>query len=332
MKCFADKQKGENFANRPLEVIAVGDAFVDLIAKTPRFPPRGGNVWGEAVKMSPGGTCANFAVAISRLGIKSGFVGSLGDDIYGHFLLEDFVRERVDVSHVKIDDSAYTGIVFAVVDDEGERTFFACGKGAAHTRLAPEDIDPAYFAQARAVHITGVSLLESPSREALLTAMKEARAKGVRVSFDPNLRLEGDVFPPELLEAIQAALRLSDLVLIADYETVLIFGTTDFGEAAHRILELGSALAVVKLGSQGAMGVSREGKVIVSAFKVQVVDTTGAGDAFDAGFLAARVRGLALKDALTYANAVAAISTTKKGARAIPTHSEVEAFIKSNAG
>ena len=315
-----------------VRVLGIGDAMVDLSTRVPRLPPRGGNVWGAAVQMRPGGTTANVAANLARLGIGSAFAGRVGDDPYGHYVLDVFAAAGVDTTYVVLEPEAYTGIVFAAVDDTRERTFFACARGAAHSRLTPEDVDHIDLSGISVMHSSGVCLVETPARDAILRALYLAHQAGIPIYYDPNLRLEGDVFPEELREAQWEAVSLADIVLIGEDELALMCETSSPVEGALRLLKTGTDLIVVKRGARGVMAFWAEGQRTLPAFEVDVVDTTGAGDAFDAGFIvAARLRGLGIDDALAYANAVAAIKVTRPGARAVPTHEEVLAFLAARA-
>lgn len=314
------------------QVIAVGDALVDLIVKVSRYPPRGGNVWGSAMEMRPGGTAANFAVGLARLGVPVAFLGKLGDDAYGRFLLKDLQREGIEATHTVVDRSAYTGAVFIPVDAEGERTFFACAKGAAHTRLRPQEIDSGVMAGAQWLHATGVCLAEGSAREAILKTMGLAKGAGVPISFDPNLRLEGDLFPAGLREALDVAFHLAEVVLVSADELDLLDEAESIEAGAREILKDGAHIVVVKCGEAGAVAVSQDRRVVVPAFPVTVVDTTGAGDAFDAGFVAGWLQGLDQAEAIRYANAVAALKIMGVGARALPRASEVDHFLHRISG
>lgn len=311
--------------------LGIGDAMVDLSTRVPRLPPRGGNVWGAAVQMHPGGTTANVAANLACLGIGSAFAGRVGDDPYGHYILDVFAAAGVDITYVVLEPGVYTGIVFAAVDDTRERTFFACARGAAHSRLTPEDVDCIDFSEISVMHASGVCLVERPARDGILHALYLARQAGIPVYYDPNLRLEGDVFPEELRKAQWEAMSLADVVLIGEDELALMCGTSSPVEGALRLSKVSANQVVVKRGARGVMAFWAERQQALPAFEVDVVDTTGAGDAFDAGFIAARLRGLGIDDALTYANAVAAIKVTRSGARAVPTHEEVLAFLAARA-
>ncbi len=311
-----------------IDALGIGDAMVDLTTFAPSPPPLGGNVWGTAVSLSPGGTTANIAANLARLGLRSAFAGCVGDDPYGRYIMDVFAKDGVDCDDVMLDYGAFTGIVLAIVNDSGERTFIACAKGAAHSRLTQEHISGMDFSRTHVVHISGVCLVEEPSRQASLQALQKAKMLNIPVYYDPNLRLEGEVFPEELRKAQRAAMSAAGIVLIGEEELALIYDTKEISEGAAIALASGSDLVVVKRGAKGVSAFWAGGHYAMLAFKVDALDTTGAGDAFDAGFIAARLRGLELHETLTYASAVAALKVTQTGSRSIPTHAEVQAFLK----
>ncbi|MBP9040225.1 MAG: sugar kinase [Anaerolineaceae bacterium] len=310
-----------------VEILGIGDAMVDLTTRASQLPPRGGNIWSTAVTLSPGGTTANVAAGIARLGLRSSFIGCVGDDPYGRYTIEQFQRVGVDTSRIRLRPGAFTGIVLAIVDDTGERTFIACAKGASHTLLDEQDFAGINFKEIPIIHSTGVCLVEEPSRSVLLKVLEQAHQTGCNVFFDPNLRLEGNVFRDELRIAQWKAFSFSDVVLIGDNEVELMFPGKTLREAAGMIRGRGAKIVVVKQGEKGASVFSADGEESCPAFQVNVNSTTGAGDSFNAGFIAARVRGASLRDALVYACAVAGLKVTGMDARSVPTHQEVMAFL-----
>lgn len=319
-----------NLENTQIEILGIGDAMVDLSTRASQLPPRGGNIWSTAVSMSPGGTTANVAACIAKLGMRSSFIGCVGDDPYGCYTIEELQKVGVNTGRMTLRPGAFTGIVLAIVDDTGERTFIACAKGASHTMLSRKDLNGINFAEIPIVHSTGVCLVEEPSRSVLLAALEQAHQAGCQVYFDPNLRLEGDIFHDELRGAQFKAFSLVDVLLIGDNEVDLMFPGKSMKAAADQIRAQGVQIVVVKQGEKGATLFSEESEISQPAFKVLVNSTTGAGDAFDAGFISARVRGANLQDSLVYACAVGGLKVTGLGARSVPGHAEVMAFLASH--
>jgi sugar/nucleoside kinase (ribokinase family) len=193
--------------------------------------------------------------------------------------------------------------------------------------LLAEDLQGLDYQAVPVLHTSGVCLVEEPSRSSLLSALQYAKQAGCRIYYDPNLRLEGDIFPHELRCAQMEAISRSNVVLIGDEELQLLFDGASIQKSVELLFEAGPRLVVIKQGKQGATLFHESGKVECSAFAVPVVSLAGAGDAFDAGFIAASERKASLPDALRYACAVAAIKVTRPGARSVPRHTEVLAFL-----
>lgn len=310
------------------QVLGIGDAMVDLFTRASQLPPRGGNIWSSAVEVHSGGTTANVAANLAKLGIQSGFAGFVGDDPYGAYLVDEFKRIGVDPRWTEKKIGAYTGIILAIIDDTGERTFIACARGAAHTFLTPEYANKLNINKDTVVHSSGVCLGEEPARSGLLAALHKVHKQENLLYFDPNLRLEGNIFPEPLKEAQLEAISISDVILIGDEEIALLYPTLSLEESVQNILSSGAKLVVVKQGDKGATLYSKDGQDHQPAFKTEVVSTAGAGDSFDAGFIAARIRQACPHDALIYANAVAAIKVSRQGSQSVPTHFEVLEFLK----
>lgn len=277
-----------------------------------------------------GGAETNVAVGVVRLGHSAGWISRLGDDEFGKFILNFFRGEGVDVSQVKMDPYNPTGIFFRQQNEVGESKNFYYRKGSAASFLSVEDLDEAYIKQAKYLHVTGITPALSPSCcETVEKAMEIARKNGVRVSFDPNLRLK--LWSKD--EAKKTLLRLmvlADIVLPGIDECQILFDTTNDEEIFKIISSFGADTVVIKLGPEGAVGFKGGEKVVAPGFPVKrVVDPFGAGDAFAAGFLAGQLKNWSFKESLTLANAVGALAVTVKGnVEAMPTLEEAQRFIQ----
>lgn len=308
------------------QVLTIGEVGVDWIVRVPALPMRGSNAWSPAPEMHGGGATANVAVGLARLGVPVSFWGKVGDDEHGRFLREDLTREGVNTAHLQIAPGSFTQVVIAVVDAEGERTFFTCSQGAAHTKLRPEEIDPDAIASAAWLHTSGTSLAEAPLRDAILHAMSLARSLDVPVSLDVNVCLGDEAVPAPFRVAVENAVSLAD-VLLGSAEEIVSLAPASSTEASARALAGRERTVVARLGPKGALAASSAGVISVPAFPTQVVDAVGAGDAFDAGFIAARVAGLDIETALRWGNAVAALKVARPGARGLPSRAEVEGLL-----
>ncbi|MFX0095161.1 MAG: carbohydrate kinase family protein [Candidatus Hodarchaeota archaeon] len=312
-------------------ILSIGDANIDLIAKIERYPIRGGTAYGEPLRRHLGGSAITFAIGVARLGETVGYISKLGSDDFGKLLLNGLKEEGVDTSHISIEEGGHTGTIFVIVDEEGERTFFAFRNGCADTKLSPKDISEEYIRQTKLLQVSGIALVEPISRKASLMAMKYAQENSVIVSFDPNLRLEKWELPKDLRKSFEEAIRLSDIVLAGSKEVNCLMNTTDHHNGAVNLLNLGPKIIVLKLGGKGSTIITKDTKISIPAFPVVVRDTTGAGDAYNAGFIVGYVNGWTLKEIATFANAVGAIRITRKDMKTgLPTRQETLAFLEKH--
>lgn len=227
------------------------------------------------------------ATGLARLGRRVAFQGVVGDDPFGDLLARRLGAEGIEL-HLRRDAAARTGVAFVALDERGDRSFFAPAREhTADKHLRRSDVDAALVARARWLHAGLFAHLLPDARDALRAALDAARAGGTRVSFDPNVRLHlwGDV--ADLRAACDEVLPRCDLVKLSEEECEIATGEVEPERAAARLEALGVALACVTLGEEGAL-LRRRGRVLrVPAETVEVVDTTGAGDGFLAGLLAA---------------------------------------------
>lgn len=310
-------------------VLSIGDAFVDLLSTVRAFPPSGGCAWGNAITTAAGGASGNVAANLAQLELDSAFLGLVGKDSYGSYLLNDFEHSGVDTQYITSCPGEFTGVVFTIVDMAGERTFFPCALGAAHSKLSVDIADRMDYSQFDMVFACGVCLVEMPAREAVIHALKIARQNNVPTYYDPNLRLDADIFTAEYRKAQWEAMRYATVVLVGDYELTQLTQSSDWVAGAERLLDNGAESVIVKRGAEGAAAVFPDRQpIMVPAFSVDAVDTTGAGDAFDAGFMAAIAYGLGVEAALEYANATAALVVNRVGARLTSLRREVEALVR----
>lgn len=310
-----------------LLVDMVSDAADASLAEAPRF-----------IK-APGGAPANVAVGLARLGVPTRFIGQVGDDPFGDWLRETIAREDVDVSSLLTSRSARTTIAFVATRNDGRKDICFYRNPGADAELRPSDINEAVFDGAQLFHCGGVSLSQSPCREAQLHAVQIAKARGLLVSYDPNWR--PSLWPDHeaAREVIWSLLPFCDVVKLADEEWEFITGTEDFAAGAAKIRAHGPRLVVMTRGADGAAYDCAGAQGEVPGFRANVVDTLGAGDAFMAGLLSqllerdeldASLNADALPKILRFANACGAFSTQKPGAiPALPTRAEVEQFLRN---
>jgi fructokinase len=284
-------------SQRSFDALCVGEALVDFLPDSRTRSVREVERWTRC----PGGSPANVAIGLARLGARAAFLGVVGDDEFGQFLRGALVREGVDVSALRLTREARTGLVFITLDEAGERSFTDYRKPSAELLLSSADVGRFALAQTRIVHLVANSLLLPAAAQAGRELLREGRAQGCLTSCDPNLRCSFWDDPQRLRALVGELLPWCDVVKLAADETEFVTGEADPARAARGLVERGVTLGVVTLGAQGALA-CRGGRLLrVAAPKVDVVDQTGAGDGFDAGLLCAlaeRLRAGRTLDAL----------------------------------
>lgn len=314
------------------QIVAIGEILIDFVSSKP-----GPHVEVPAFEKCFGGAPMNTLVGVSRLGVNAGAIAAVGDDPFGAFLIGELERNKVDVSQVKVKKSRRTTISFVANEPvSGERTFLFYRKPwtgeTADSALEPNDIDPSYIGKANILHVSGFALSQNPCRRAIFEAMNCARKKGVKVSFDPTLRVDVWDSIATLRKTYSRALRLCDIVAFSEEEAEFLFGTCETEEAARRAFRYGVGIVGIKLGEKGSCIVSKDGKrVQAPAFKVKAFDTTGAGDGWNAGLLVGLCKDWDVQKCVIVANAIGALAVTKRGAiTALPCKRELNAFLRRN--
>ncbi|WAL67614.1 sugar kinase [Amycolatopsis cynarae] len=269
-----------------MRVIVVGDAGLDVVARHDEVV-HGGDSRAE-VRLTGGGAGANTARWLTEAGVDTTLVTRIGDDAGGHWVRQDLEAAGVRCAFT-VDAEAATCCVVVLVDGEGQRSMLAA-RGA-NARFAPGDLDPALLAGARHLHLSGYVLLDPSSRAGGLAALSAARAAGLTTSVDPQAAaLLTD--PAAFLEDVRGV----DLLLPNTDELLALTGSAE-PAGAGRLLDTVGAVAVTA-GLDGAAWVDGEGVTSVPSEAVTCVDSTGAGDAFDAGLLSAWLRGESPLEAL----------------------------------
>ncbi len=278
-----------------------------------------------------GGDVSNAAIAAARQGARVGIVSRVGSDRFGDLLFELWERENIDVSAVARDPLASTGLYFITHTAQGPG-FSYLRAGSAATRLSPDNLPLDYLTGARWLHVSGISQAISTSAcDAVFAAIASARAAGVKVSYDANLRLK--LWPLDRARmTVRATARLADVFLPSFEDIAVLGGAADAEQAMQWCLDAGARTVVLTLGHEGVMVHDDGERYVLPPYRVDAIDATGAGDCFAGALLAALCDGATLRDAAGYANAAAALTTTGFGAVApIPTRQRVEKFLASEA-
>jgi len=278
-----------------------------------------------------GGDTSNAAIAAARQGAPTGFLTQLGDDEFGRQFLALWAREGVDTGGVRIDRSAHTAVYFVTHGPQGH-VFSYLRAGSAASRITPADLDLDRVRGARFLHVSGISQAISVSAcDTVFAAIDAARAAGVRVCYDSNLRLK--LWSLRRARAtLHETLGLTDYFLPSLEDAQALTGLNDPDALIDHFLAAGAGHVLLKLGPQGVVVADAGQRVRLPGHRVDAVDATGAGDCFAGALLARLVAGETLVDAARYANAAAALSTTGFGAVApIPRAEQVRAFLAAAA-
>jgi ribokinase len=301
------------------DILVVGSLNADLVVRAPRFPQPGETIRGEDLQVIPGGKGANQAVASARLGVSVSMLGCVGKDNFGDFLLENLKSNEVDSQLIRRADSS-TGTAIIVVDSDGQNSIVL--SAGANGKVNEEDVKAASFSDYKLLLLQ----LEIPT-SAVLAAARRAHENGLRVILNPAPARE---LPNDLIS-------LADFLIPNESELSLLTGlpVNDMNsaeQAARALLGIGAKNVIVTLGSKGALIVTNEQVLHIDAYKVNVVDTTAAGDAFIGGFATAILQDKSLEEAVRYGCACGALATTKFGAQpSLPTKEEVERFMSLRA-
>lgn len=278
-----------------------------------------------------GGDASNCAIAAARSGASVGVVTALGQDAFGDSFMALWAENGVDARLVQRRDDGHTGVYFVTHGPEGH-AFSYLRAGSAASRMGPGDLPLDAIRAVRCLHLSGITLaISAESCDAGFAAIEAARAAGVAVSFDTNLRLR--LWPLARARAlIGAAMGMCDIALPGLDDARQLTGLDDPQAIAEHYLAAGARIVALTLGAQGTLVATPERSERIAAFPVEAVDATAAGDTFDGAFLAEWLRHGDPFAAARYANAAAALSTQGYGAVApMPRRETVEAFLAGAA-
>lgn len=314
-----------------LDLLCIGEILVDLTQT-------GTDERGVRLMAAhPGGAPANVAVAVSRLGLRAAFAGCVGDDAFGRSLIDTLRAENVDAAAVTVDKAAPTTLAVVTVNDAGERSFTFYRAPGADLQLRREQVPDALLSAARIVHFGSLSLTADPARAATLELVRDAKAQGALISFDPNYRASIWNDEERAKREMRGALPFADVVKISDEETDLVGGASAPEDAAAAIAAQGARLVLVTLGGAGVYYRFDGRSGVAPGFTVPIADTNGAGDSFFGAVLSrlakrkAPLDGLTqaeLEDILRFGNRAASLTVSRPGAiPALPRLEEVEAAL-----
>ena len=313
------------------DITALGELLIDF---TPCEISEAGM---KIFEQNPGGAPANVLVAAGNFGAKTAFMGKVGKDMHGEFLKETLEKYNIETKGLIMDEKVFTTLAFVSLNEKGERTFSFARKPGADTCLTKEEVNLELIKKSKIFHFGSLSLTNNPSKEALLYALEKAKEMKKIISYDPNYRPllweNRDIAVKEMRDVVKYA----DIIKISDEETELLTGYKEPEKAALKLIEQGISLVFITLGSEGSFLKTKDFQIRVKSKKCNVVDTTGAGDAFWGAILyklSTRkndVLQLTEKEGaeyLEFANIAAGICVEKRGA--IPAMPSLEDVLLKN--
>ena len=312
-------------------VLCYGDICADLMIPYGRaLTAQRGSVDPDelTVRFSHGGSVANTAVTLARLGAPALFLGTAGQDAFGRALKAGLEREGVDASLLTLKAQSMTTMVLLVLDEQGERVPFAFPRvGASQHDVTADQIPSDILTRISWMHSSGMTLREDPAAANQLILMERCQGAGVKVALDVNARLES-LEDSTFARNIRAALSFCDLLMgSAEDELCPLAGETDPDKAARKLLNL-VPMVVARRGERGAVVYTRNAVYASPAFPVPIRDRVGAGDVYDGAFLASLLQGYSPQEANLRACAAGAWCVSHFGGRSGPTDRELESVLK----
>jgi len=305
-----------------LDVACLGIVVADVIAvPVEKYPERGRLVLTERMSLSMGGCAANSAVGMARLGLKVALIAKVGQDALGDFCLRVLEAEGVRAEAVRRDRTASTSSTMVMVHPDRERSFIHCV--GANGTFREEDIDFGLIRQAKVLNVGGALLMPGFDGPPLARAIAKGKQMGAITVMDTAWDGTG-----QWMKLLAEAFPHVDYLLPSFEEAAMLSGESRAEAIAGRLVEAGAKVVVLKMGEKGCYVASEQENFYLPPFEVEMVDSTGAGDAFVAGFVTGLVKGLDLRGCAEMGNAVGALCVTRVGTtEGLPTLDEVESLI-----
>lgn len=296
------------------DVVAIGELLIDF---TPNGHSENDHILFE---QNPGGAPANFLSMLSNLGLKTSFIGKVGNDQFGAFLRDSLRKNNVNTDGLIFGDDVNTSLAFVHLHSDGERSF-SFYRGA---DLAIQKNEVAYniIENSKLFHFGSISITDNPAREATLQALKYAKSKKKIISYDLNFRQSLWDDKLSARKQIEEGLYYTDILKLSEEEHYLLTKTNEFKEGTKLLYEeYGINLIFVTLGNKGCFFRFKDETGVVPGYEVNVVDTTAAGDSFFGSIIykiikhseSLNLNSASLIEYIRFANAAGALTTTKKG-------------------
>jgi ribokinase len=285
-------------------VVGIGACNVDFLQKVPRFVNPDDEVEIKSLLLSVGGSASNFTVGLSRLNVNTGIIARIGRDYFGEIAVNEFEKEGVNTKRLLKTDFQ-TGKVFIAIEPHGERSMYTFIGANKKFKLQKGDIE--YIETSKILHITQMY------KDVVIKASKHANI----LSFSP-----GPILSSFGIHKLKEIIERTDILFLNKKEMKILTGE-EISRGAAMLLDMGAKMVIVTCGEHGASLYTEKGIIHSHAKKVNVVDTTGAGDSFAAGFIAAYIKEKSLNECLDHANLVASHCVSKLGALNTPRYSDL---------
>ncbi len=316
------------------DIMSIGEMLVDFTAVS----DENGDIY---YKQNPGGAPANVAVMASKLGVSSGFIGKLGRDMFGKYLKNTLEENGVETKGVILDKDFSTTLAFVRKRDDGDRDFVFYRKNSADLNLNFNEVDMRLVDSCKLLHFGALTLTAEPSKSAVINTVEYAKQQGKIVSYDPNWRERLWESKEAAVKAMRSVLRYVDIIKVSELELQIVTDCANLLPAIAKLLNDGVKVVCITQGAKGCIIATRHGIERLPTFKVETVDTLGAGDSFFGAFLSRLVKSGKTMDEIVmddlrefamYANACGALSSTKIGAiPAMPSDEEIKALMEKGA-
>lgn len=318
-------------SSRPIDLIPMGRIAIDF---NPVIPPFQSLVEADTFKKYLGGSPANIAVGLARLGKKVGFIATVSDDQFGDYVTKFFEDEGIDSSHItRAKNGEKLGLTFTEMLSPSESSILMYRDGVADLMLDPADVDEEYIASAKAILISGTALCQSPSREACLKAMYLAKKVGTKVIFDIDYRPYNWKSADEIAIYYSIVAENSDVVMGSreEYdltEAIIAPGRTD-EETASYWMEKGNKIVIIKHGKKGSTAHTADGDFNIKPFPINATKSFGGGDGYGSSFIFGLLEGWDIIDCLELGSASASLLVNAHGCSLfMPTLEQIQAYIK----
>ncbi|WP_105615165.1 carbohydrate kinase family protein [Vallitalea okinawensis] len=308
-------------------VVTIGEVLIDFIPMDQE---------NSAYIKNPGGAPANVAVGVAKLGGEASFVGTVGGDLFGDYLIQVLKSYDVSTEYIQKTTQAKTQVVFVNNDESGERSFVFYNDKGADQFLHVDHINESIFDSQYALHLGSISLIQEPTKTAVKKAVDCAREKGNYISFDPNVRINMWDSTDHAKQEIASILPKTDILKISEEELEFITDEQDIYKALASLEEFDIPLVLITFGAKGSGFYYNNQLTIVEGIKIKAVDTTGAGDAFMSAVLYQlskdeclldQLSDSKLKNILRFANISGGITASSKGAiHSLPNLRDVEKY------